>query len=132
MKSINKNDYVSAIIGLLCTFSLLLSSCSRDDSNSNTYESVSSDVMSEHHKVNKDVIEESENDNIEENDDSSDEPKEKKQHLTWRGYECTIDCSGHEAGYEWAENNSINDSSDCNGNSNSFNEGCESYVEENE
>lgn len=49
---------------------------------------------------------------------------------TWNGYECTVDCSGHEAGYEWAEENSIDDPSDCYGNSNSFNEGCETYVEE--
>ncbi len=50
---------------------------------------------------------------------------------TFNGYECTEDCGGHEAGYEWAEENDIYDSSDCDGNSSSFNEGCESYVEEN-
>jgi len=50
---------------------------------------------------------------------------------TFNGYDCTEDCSGHEAGYEWAEKNDINDIYDCNGNSQSFNEGCESYVEEN-
>lgn len=49
---------------------------------------------------------------------------------SFRGYPCTADCSGHEAGYEWAEQNDISDASDCNGNSNSFNEGCEAYVEE--
>lgn len=46
--------------------------------------------------------------------------------------DCTEDCSGHDAGYEWAEENDIDDTSDCDGNSNSFNEGCEAYVEENE
>lgn len=46
-------------------------------------------------------------------------------------YECTEDCSGHEAGYSWAEENDISDESDCGGNSNSFIEGCISYVEEN-
>lgn len=51
---------------------------------------------------------------------------------TFRGYDCTEDCSGHEAGYSWAEDNSIFDESDCDGNSNSFNEGCIAYVEENE
>jgi hypothetical protein len=25
------------------------------------------------------------------------------QTATFGGYECTIDCSGHKAGYEWAE-----------------------------
>jgi len=49
---------------------------------------------------------------------------------TFNGYECTGDCSGHEAGYEWAEEQGITDSSDCGGNSNSFIEGCESYADE--
>jgi hypothetical protein len=51
---------------------------------------------------------------------------------TFKGYPCTVDCSGHEAGYEWAERKGINDISDCGGNSNSFIEGCQSFVEENE
>jgi hypothetical protein len=50
---------------------------------------------------------------------------------TFNGYECTEDCSGHEAGYDWAEENDISDEYDCDGNSDSFNEGCVSYVEEN-
>ncbi|KKR44312.1 MAG: hypothetical protein UX02_C0001G0045 [Candidatus Moranbacteria bacterium GW2011_GWC1_45_18] len=48
---------------------------------------------------------------------------------TFNGYECTDDCSGHEAGYNWAEEKGITDPSDCGGNSNSFIEGCESYAE---
>jgi hypothetical protein len=47
------------------------------------------------------------------------------------GYECTEDCSGHEAGYEWAEDNGIYSFDDCGGNSDSFIEGCQAYVEEN-
>lgn len=50
---------------------------------------------------------------------------------TFYDYECTEDCSGHEAGYEWAEDNDISDTYDCDGNSQSFTEGCEAYVEEN-
>jgi hypothetical protein len=50
---------------------------------------------------------------------------------SYNGYECTEDCSGHEAGYSWAEDNDIYDESDCGGNSNSFIEGCISYVEDN-
>ncbi len=50
----------------------------------------------------------------------------------FKGYPCTEDCSGHEAGYEWAEDKGITDSSDCGGNSNSFIEGCEAYAEEEE
>src|SRR5258708_31703006 len=50
--------------------------------------------------------------------------------LTFRGYECTVDCSGHEAGYQWAEDNGIDDPDDCGGNSESFIEGCRAYAEE--
>lgn len=51
---------------------------------------------------------------------------------TFLGYPCTIDCSGHEAGYEWAERNGVNSAWDCGGNSRSFIEGCEAYAEEQE
>ncbi|WP_235582254.1 hypothetical protein [Rhizobacter sp. Root1221] len=47
-----------------------------------------------------------------------------------RGYACTVDCSGHEVGYEWAEENDIDDPDDCGGKSESFIEGCRSYAEE--
>ncbi len=49
---------------------------------------------------------------------------------TFRGYNCTDDCSGHEAGYDWAARNDITDERDCDGNGQSFNEGCQAYVEE--
>lgn len=45
-------------------------------------------------------------------------------------YACTQDCSGHEAGYHWAEMNDIDDSWACSGNSRSFVEGCQAYAEE--
>ena len=48
------------------------------------------------------------------------------------GYPCLDDCSGHQAGYDWAEENEIVDEDDCEGNSNSLIEGCIAYVEENE
>jgi hypothetical protein len=50
---------------------------------------------------------------------------------TFHGYDCTDDCSGHEAGYEWAEENDIDDEDECESHSESFNEGCRAYVEEN-
>jgi len=50
---------------------------------------------------------------------------------TFHGYPCTVDCSGHEAGYEWAEEKEITDPDDCGGNSQSFIEGYQSYAEEN-
>lgn len=46
------------------------------------------------------------------------------------GNPCIGDCSGHEAGYQWAEENGIDDPDTCGGNSNSFIEGCQSYAEE--
>jgi hypothetical protein len=49
---------------------------------------------------------------------------------TFDGNDCIGDCSGHEAGYDWAEEKGIDDPDDCGGNSNSFIEGCESYAEE--
>lgn len=48
----------------------------------------------------------------------------------FHGDECTDDCSGHEAGYEWAERRDITDPDDCGGNSQSFVEGCRSWAEE--
>jgi hypothetical protein len=50
------------------------------------------------------------------------------------GYQCTEDCSGHEAGYKWAEEHGISDVDDCDtagehSNSPSFAEGCRAYVE---
>jgi hypothetical protein len=50
------------------------------------------------------------------------------QEKTFYGYECKGDCSGHKAGYEWAENKNITEYDDCGGNSESFIEGCKSYV----
>ncbi len=46
------------------------------------------------------------------------------------GYPCTQDCSGHKAGYAWAQRRDIRDPDDCAGNSNSFIEGCQSAAEE--
>lgn len=53
------------------------------------------------------------------------------ENMTFKGYECTQDCSGHEAGYAWAEENGITDPDQCGGTSNSFYEGCLAYTEEN-
>jgi len=50
--------------------------------------------------------------------------------ITRDNWSCTGDCSGHEAGYDWAEDKGITDPYDCDGNSNSFIEGCEAYANE--
>jgi hypothetical protein len=44
--------------------------------------------------------------------------------------DCTEDCSGHEAGFEWARDHAVTDISECGGNSESFQRGCEAYAEE--
>lgn len=64
-------------------------------------------------------------------DDSGTDPSDAySSDMTFRGYDCTEDCSGHEAGYAWAEENGITAPDDCGGNSNSFYEGCVAYAEE--
>jgi hypothetical protein len=50
---------------------------------------------------------------------------------TFAGYDCTEDCSGHEAGYDWADEHGIDDQDLCDDlstNSESFKEGCKAYV----
>lgn len=52
---------------------------------------------------------------------------------TFHGYACTVDCSGHEAGYNWAEEHDITDRDECPvdpHNSQSFTEGCWAYADE--
>jgi opacity protein-like surface antigen len=50
---------------------------------------------------------------------------------TFDGNQCLGDCSGHQAGYDWAEQNDVDDESSCSTPSQSFNEGCQSYIDEN-
>jgi hypothetical protein len=47
------------------------------------------------------------------------------------GDACLNDCSGHQAGYQWAQQHDIGDESSCSGNSSSFNEGCRTFIGEN-
>ncbi len=58
-------------------------------------------------------------------------PAKNAPRYRFMGYACTDDCSGHSAGYRWAQKKGIDDDDDCTGNSNSFIEGCLAYVEEN-
>ncbi len=51
---------------------------------------------------------------------------------TYKGHACTKDCSGHKAGYAWAEKKGITSRDQCGGKSRSFIEGCQSWVEEQE
>lgn len=50
------------------------------------------------------------------------------QDRTFGDFDCTDDCSGHSAGYKWADKHSIDNEDDCPaGNSQSFHEGCIAY-----
>lgn len=91
---------------LALTMTILLSSCSGDNESSN-------DVAYESNSI------------IEGDEDSAESSQP-----AWNG-ECTSNCSGNGAGYKWAEENNIRDSDNCSTQSNSFNEGCVAYVEEN-
>jgi hypothetical protein len=56
--------------------------------------------------------------------------KSAMSNLMYKGYPCTKDCSGHQAGDNWAANKGIQHSSECPyGSSNSFWEGCKSNSE---
>lgn len=48
----------------------------------------------------------------------------------FHGKPCTQDCSGHKAGYAWAQDKGITDPSACGGTSQSFIEGCEAAAME--
>lgn len=50
------------------------------------------------------------------------------QGMTFKGFDCKSDCSGHRAGYAWAQRKGITDTSQCGGNSQSFYEGCLAYA----
>lgn len=53
-----------------------------------------------------------------------------KRHSNYfMGERCSSDCSGHKAGYEWAEKEELYDESDCENHSQSFENGCMIYVE---
>lgn len=51
---------------------------------------------------------------------------------TFGGHECTVDCTGHAAGYEWAEVNGVTNALQCPRlrNRNSFYEGCLVYLDD--
>ena len=64
-------------------------------------------------------------------DGSIDENINQDSDLNFNGYDCTEDCSGHEAGYDWAQDHDItqDDVDNYSGNSDSFREGMQSYVD---
>jgi hypothetical protein len=45
------------------------------------------------------------------------------------GLNCTVDCSGYDAGYKWAKQHDIDDDDYCPDSNKSFYEGCAAYVD---
>lgn len=50
--------------------------------------------------------------------------------LTFYGSKCTKDCSGHNAGWQWAKIKNKKSTGNCNSHSNSFNNGCAINVDQ--
>lgn len=48
----------------------------------------------------------------------------------YRGHQCSDDCSGHIAGYQWAKKNQLDDPAKCGETLESFREGCVIYTKE--
>jgi hypothetical protein len=46
------------------------------------------------------------------------------------GLNCTVDCSGYDAGYKWAKQHDIDDDDYCPDSNKSFYEGCADYVDD--
>lgn len=53
---------------------------------------------------------------------------DKSSRKTFGPYTCKDDCSGHQAGYNWAKKKAVRDSAQCKSNSQSFTEGCLYYA----
>ncbi len=111
---------IAIIIGLIFLF-LLIVSLSRNNNSSSKFSGyTTTDNYSDSIETESDDY------------DDAEEDDEIDSSLEFKGYECTDDCSGHEAGYEWAEENGItqDDVDNYSGNSDSFREGMQSYVDE--
>ena len=138
----------------MCIISLTLSWCSNSTDTKSYEPTPYNQIESSNYEDNSDLDEEysyddwyewAENNDIDSFDDCQDEfwtsdaenwcneyVKENYEwYETYNWYDCTENCEWHEAGYEWAENNDIDNADDCDWNSNSFIEWCISYAEEN-
>ncbi|WP_273793187.1 hypothetical protein [Brucella anthropi] len=55
---------------------------------------------------------------------------DKGSRKTFGPYTCKDDCSGHQAGYNWAKKKAVRDDAQCRSNSQSFTEGCLYYTQQ--
>lgn len=115
---------------LLMATALCLSACSSEpDYDPSEYDEDGNWVYSKESTYFDDLEEEKGGETYSEFDDRRDSYEGSRGE--YGGYGCTVDCSGHEAGYNWAEERGIDDPDQCGGNSWSFEEGCRAYAEEN-
>lgn len=61
-------------------------------------------------------------------DQADGEEQKRELEHEFEGYDCTSDCSGHQAGYDWAQSNNVCDPYYSGGNSQSFDEGVRSWA----
>lgn len=128
----NRSQKFSAVLCLSVALCLCLSGCGSRQSNAAPVTTQAaratptprSTTLARSEPPNSDESEAEDDDNN--GDDDSDTNAE-----DFHGYRCTVDCSGHEAGYRWAEQHDIHDPDDCGGKSQSFIEGCQAWAEEN-
>lgn len=122
------------LLSLLFLLSVFSSGCSSSPNDNGAFEvDRSSDEQIEEAELNEDsqAVEADAlrgGETYEEYDTRRDEYGE--MHGRFGSYGCTQDCSGHEAGYRWAESKGITDPDECGGKSWSFIEGCRAYAEE--
>ena len=127
MRAIPATEYIWIAIGMeldvnrvafarLVAFAIVLQGCSAETS---IAEKAGDETFSEDESVDEDVAFEM----------AADELSEETFEDVGDTSLCTQDCSGHDAGFEWARDNEITDPSECGGKSQSFEEGCEAYAE---
>ncbi len=132
----NRTHKMGIVLSFLAVLCLCLSGCG---SNKSSAAPVKGEALRAKSSPNPTPLAHSELDETEPDSDGSEvedegdkgEDEEDSDTEYFHGYRCTLDCSGHEAGYRWAEEHGIDDADDCGGNSHSFIEGCQAWAEEN-
>lgn len=120
---------------MLVLGALALAYCSSNDSERPSYDDPSSEYWSEDEADSEEFESDATGDEESKGDETRPEYEDRQAEIggdrgTYHGDICTVNCDGHEAGRQWAEERGITDPSDCGGRSWSFQEGCETYATE--
>lgn len=119
-------------LSLLCALCLCLFACGSDKSNAPATARAATATPSPRSTSATDSASSDSHESEVADDDTGDDKEDSDTEAEdFHGYRCTVDCSGHEAGYRWAEEHEIHDPDDCGGKSESFIEGCRAWAEEN-